>query len=237
MQSEDTPTPKPEAEVDETLRSEELRSQASRLRAAVQSSGIVSLQERAWKKALCWMLLVLMASLALFLIATADTRLVLAGFLAQGWQRVWSGQPQQEMIRLPAPSRRPPPPTLVRVRSAASALTSSSVQMDTDPSSQIPPQEEQPASSPVAKSAGSESAYHLLREKSEVVRQLIAGEFADYDFKGWKPVKDNSPEFWIDFLVAQKSDGSRLHMIWRIDLDEGSVRALSQAARDLERKR
>ena len=235
MPSQDQPTSEPEVEVDETQRSEELRRQANRLRAAVQSNEIGSLREPVWKKVLCWLLLVVATSLALFLLLAPSPRVVVAGFVAQGWQRVWSGQPQQEMIRLPAPSRRPPPQPSVRIQTADPIPASPSVSTVTDSGSQLSRQEEETPSAAVAKSAGSESAYQLLQEKSEVVRKLVAGELADYDFKGWKPVKDDTPEFWIDFLVVRKSDGSRLHLIWRIDLDEGSVRALSQAARDLER--
>lgn len=233
--SENLPTIESESKIDQARLSERLRRQARRLRTGTPLTEPPSLREPAWKRISCWVLLSLMVALALLLLRADDTRLLVADFLAQGWQRIWTGQLEQEVIELPPPSRDPTsrPPVRISVDSPSSASPSARSQAGSG--SRRSGGGSAPTS--IAKSAGSESAYRLLQQKSDVVRSLVAGESADYEFKSWSPVKDNEPEFWIDLVVIRKSDGAQQHLVWRIDVDEARVQALSQAARDLERKR
>ena len=88
---------------------------------------------------------------------------------------------------------------------------------------------------PPAKTSESESAFALLREKSAVAAQILAGEKEGYEFKEWTPVRVDPPVFFIDLLVTQLSSGTDSHLIWEVNLDAETVKPLSQAARDLAR--
>jgi hypothetical protein len=88
---------------------------------------------------------------------------------------------------------------------------------------------------PPAKTSESESAFALLKEKSAVAAQIVAGEKEGYEFKEWSPVRVDPPVFFIDLLVTQLSSGTDSHLIWEVNLDAETVKPMSQAARDLVR--
>ncbi|MFQ5930369.1 MAG: J domain-containing protein [Acidobacteriota bacterium] len=79
------------------------------------------------------------------------------------------------------------------------------------------------------------AAYELLKEKSGIVERLSANSLSNYTFKGWKTVKSDYPEFWIELLASQQIDGQEnlVRLTWSVDVETGLVRPLSQAARDL----
>jgi hypothetical protein len=102
----------------------------------------------------------------------------------------------------------------------------------------VPEQEEEtPAPEVLAKGPANEAAYILLREKSATVADLSNNQLQEWEFQSWKPVKDTPPEFWVDLVAVRKSDAQEVHFIWSIDTETAQVRALSQAARDLESSR
>lgn len=86
------------------------------------------------------------------------------------------------------------------------------------------------------KTPESEKAHKILTTMSETARKLVANSFAQYQYKEWKLVKSDPPKFWIEFIALQKSDGREIHFIWAVETESGEIRALSQAARDLERE-
>ena len=78
-----------------------------------------------------------------------------------------------------------------------------------------------------------ETAYQNLLANSRVAGQLLDGEFSPLRFSEWKIVKQTVAEVWID-LIATEPTGAGVHFIWSVNIDNGSTRPLSQAARNLE---
>lgn len=93
---------------------------------------------------------------------------------------------------------------------------------------------DQPASAPPPAPSGPVlEAYELLREKVSLVADLAGnGRSGDLEFVDWKPVRNQPPEIFIDVVARRGSE--ELHLIWAVNLDRGTVRAMSQAARDME---
>ena len=91
-------------------------------------------------------------------------------------------------------------------------------------------------SAALKKTRDSETAYRLLLEKSVTARELTEGKLTGHLFKEWRLVKDSVPVLWID-LVAVRETGQEIHLIWSVDLENRTLAALSQAARDLEQPR
>lgn len=93
----------------------------------------------------------------------------------------------------------------------------------------------EPTGQEVLEDEGSNRAVEILKEKSVLARQLMEGEgVLDLSFQEWKTVRRNAPEFWIDVVTYRTTDQGELHLIWSVNIDTGVVRALSQAARDVE---
>ena len=76
-------------------------------------------------------------------------------------------------------------------------------------------------------------AYSSLLEKSAIAQRLVGGGFEALQFLEWKVVQERGSEIWIDLIVTGP-DGGQVHFIWSVDAVDGVVRALSQAARNLE---
>ena len=94
---------------------------------------------------------------------------------------------------------------------------------------------EEPAGQEVQEDEGSDEAFEILKAKSLIARQLIeAGAVPDLSYQEWETVRRNPPEFWIDVVARRSANGEELHLIWSVNTETGVVRALSQAARDLE---
>jgi len=85
-----------------------------------------------------------------------------------------------------------------------------------------------------AKTEESQEAFKFLTENSPVAGQLADNTLEGYQWKEWKPIRDDPPVFLIDLIATSSADGRELHFVWEVDLERGSVRPLSQAARDLE---
>jgi hypothetical protein len=197
-----------------------------------------------WKKALLSILLVGSVSAAVLLLIFDRGRQDLLAGLSESWLGAYSG-PGTDIIALP-----PPPPKEVEPRIRYPDTFSSSGGGFGDEfdgvlyaSSSGRPgggddeeTEEEPAFVNPAKTDESKEAFVFLTQNSEIARQLTEGSASEYEFKEWKPVRVDPPLFFIDLLVTRKSDSRELHLVWEVDLEEASVRALSQAARDLETK-
>jgi len=84
-----------------------------------------------------------------------------------------------------------------------------------------------------AKTEDDESAFNVLKEQVETVRQIVDGAREDFKFKEWSVLKKEPPVSLIDLLVTRVSDGRDIHLVWEVNLESGSARAMSQAARDL----
>lgn len=76
-------------------------------------------------------------------------------------------------------------------------------------------------------------AFQTLQEKSPALTRLVQGS-SSLRYREWKTVRRQGEEFWIDVIAIRPADGQEIHFIWSVNPSRGTVRALSQAARDLE---
>lgn len=93
---------------------------------------------------------------------------------------------------------------------------------------QVPPETaDRPSDAAVA-------AYRTLREKSDGARKLVNGEYNILQFVEWKVVQEGSSEILIDLTAHRSGGGSLTHFIWSVNPKTGTVKPMSQAARNLE---
>lgn len=76
-------------------------------------------------------------------------------------------------------------------------------------------------------------AFETLRQRSAVVSALVdEGRFGDLSFVRWRPVRAAPPEILIDVL-ARDPEGGNVHLVWGVNLEASSIRAMSESARVL----
>jgi hypothetical protein len=159
------------------------------------------------------------------------------------YERLYPRELKTEIYQLPPPPPKMVPPKVVYqgrptfAVKAADARPAPPVSAAPEPEEEAPAANEEPATSrPPEKTPAAQAAYDVFIAKSETARKLAANGVAGLQFKEWKPVRNDPPEFWIDMVTA-RGDGAEAHFIWSIDTESGTVRALSQDARDLERRK
>jgi hypothetical protein len=136
------------------------------------------------------------------------------------------------------PKRTPPPePKVAQSSSQLSAepdLPPASPQSEesTQPTEEIAQEEAAQEEQPTSELA--ERAFQILRAKSELANRLVEGGFSDYGFLDWKGIERGSTEVYVDLLAESVSDGREVHFVWAVNLETQSVKAMSQAARDLQ---
>jgi hypothetical protein len=86
----------------------------------------------------------------------------------------------------------------------------------------------------VPQGGGESEILQLLVANSRAASRLVDGGFSTLVFRDWRVVQSTSQEVWVDLIAGWTSGGSDVHFIWSVDRDTGSVRPLSQAARNLE---
>jgi len=79
-----------------------------------------------------------------------------------------------------------------------------------------------------------QEAFDYLENNAPVAGKLIRGGFSNLNYSGWKVIRETNQEIWIDVEATWDSGGPAIHHIWSVDLENNSVKALSQAARNLE---
>lgn len=79
-----------------------------------------------------------------------------------------------------------------------------------------------------------ERVFRTLLANVPAARKLVDEEFADLQFYKWNVVDETGSEIWIE-LVALQIGGSSVHFTWAINAENGTTRALSAAARSLEK--
>ena len=79
-----------------------------------------------------------------------------------------------------------------------------------------------------------QDSFDYLEKNSAVAGKLISGGFGNLIYSNWRVVRETSQEVWIDLEAAWSSGGPVIHHIWSVDIENGKIRALSQAARNLE---
>ena len=79
-----------------------------------------------------------------------------------------------------------------------------------------------------------QDSFDYLEKNSPVAAKLINGGFSNLNYSNWKVIRETSQEVWIDLEAGWTSGGPAIHHIWSVDIKNGKIRALSQAARNLE---
>jgi len=168
------------------------------------------------------------------LIFEHDRRQLLAT-LTEGWIDA-SSERGAEILRLP-----PPPPKEVEPQIRYPETFSSAGDFEgvlySSSSPALGESEEEGEQEPEfvnpVKTKESEAAYEFLIQNSETAGKLAENLMEGHELKKWQPVRIEPPVFFIDLVVTRTSDDRELHLVWEVDLEAGTIRALSQAARDL----
>ena len=78
-----------------------------------------------------------------------------------------------------------------------------------------------------------EKAYRDLVSGSKAAKRLVEGQVPSLRFTEWSIAGRRGSELLVD-IIAEQFAGQPVHFVWGVDTATGKVRALSQAARDLE---
>lgn len=88
---------------------------------------------------------------------------------------------------------------------------------------------------PASRDSAMKAAWDYLIENSEIAGRLSRGEIEGYTFKEWNPRQARDPVFLVDMVVVRASDSEKVTLVFQVDMGRQRVRAVNQAARDLER--
>jgi hypothetical protein len=220
----------------------ELKSEAEELRRQLfQKSQILRPTHLSlWRRSLLFFLLIGAIAGATILLIFEEPRVQMLAAVTEGWMRTYS-DPEEGIFPLPPPAPKEVEP---RVR-YPDTFSSSESEFDGVLYSSSSPtvgndeeeSEEEPGFVNPAKTEESLEAFRFLIENSETARALEEDGLTGYQLNEWQPVRVDPPLFFIDLLVTRASDNRELHLVWEVDLETASIRALSQAARDLEAER
>ena len=78
-----------------------------------------------------------------------------------------------------------------------------------------------------------EKAYRDLVSGSKAAKRLVEGQVPSLRFTEWSIAGRRGSELLVD-IIAEQFAGQPVHFVWGVDTATAKVRALSQAARDLE---
>jgi hypothetical protein len=221
----------------QNLDSERLRQQAEEIRrdASLVAPPSTAAPSRLAQAAYLVLLVVVVAAV-IFLIASERSRLGLIETVAAAWGRA-TGTESAEIYRLPAPPPKAVEPRVVLQGTPTFTYRSSPQLEGGQPiDERYGPDAAEPARrpGPPERTAGSNAAYQLLTQKSEHARRLSTNAIPEYQFKEWRPVRNEPPDFWVDVIATR--EGREIHFIWSINTETEVIRPLSQDARDLERR-
>lgn len=79
-----------------------------------------------------------------------------------------------------------------------------------------------------------QKAFDYLENNAPVAGKLIRGGYGNLNYSGWKVIRETDQEIWIDIEATWDTGGPAIHHIWSVDVENDTVKALSQAARNLE---
>lgn len=91
-----------------------------------------------------------------------------------------------------------------------------------------------PAEETVPQLNTNQDSFDYLENNSAIAGKLISGGFSNLSYSNWRVIRETSQEVWIDIEASWSSGGPVIHHIWSVDIKNGKIRALSQAARNLE---
>ncbi len=118
---------------------------------------------------------------------------------------------------------------------AASAQETNPTQAKAKPG-QVVEEEQAPAEEPAGPPPENKAAYDALIQDSQVAAKIVVGAFPTLTYQTWRVVQKNDREVWIDLIANWTDSGSEVHFIWAVSRDGKTVRALSEAARNLVRE-
>ena len=212
---------------------EELQEQARKLRAAVRRERTDPADPSVLGKILYLVFFAAVMGSTVYLLMFPAVRHQLVLQVSEWWVAAARDVTRSHIYRLPPP---PPKPADQKVvfQAPVPVVAATSVPEDGAAPSGAGSNGGSEEVRSLKKTRDSETAFRLLLEKSAAARDLEEGKIPGQAYKEWRLVKDNVPVFWID-LVASRESEPEVHLIWAVDLETGTVTALSQAARDLER--
>jgi hypothetical protein len=79
-----------------------------------------------------------------------------------------------------------------------------------------------------------EAAFQFLKDGAESALRLHAGLLDDLEFMHWQVVSRSGSNWMIGLSARNQETGREEQFVWSVDTERRQVRALSQAARDLE---
>jgi len=234
-ESEKRPTRGDQAEEKE-VRSGHLKDQAfsSRQSAAVQAGEFFERPLAGWKQLLYLFLVFGSLVSVVFLLIMEESRQQL---IVSAGEILYQGD-RADINRLP-----PPPPKVIQARVVTVPGPGSSAPSPEEPRGilfldQVPgrrgEEEEAPAQVQLPRTDSNQGAYNVLLRLSNAASRLSENNLDGLEFSSWRPVKDASPEFWIDLVALRHPEEQEVHLIWSVNTEDERVTALSQAARDLE---
>ncbi|MFQ5740607.1 MAG: hypothetical protein ACE5JX_16500 [Acidobacteriota bacterium] len=189
-------------------------------------------QYSSWQKLLAMTAIFFSVVVAAYLLVAGDQRRALIAAVGEEWRRLYQSDAAKGIYKLPPPpplSLEPkviytPPPAPSPEPAATAVSTPGEPTGEKREKADLPPQ----------KTPRAAAALEFLKSQSKAASSLLAGEFRDYRFEDWSPLQERPPEFLIDLVARRQSDGIQVHFVWSVDPSRETVRALSQAARDLE---
>lgn len=76
---------------------------------------------------------------------------------------------------------------------------------------------------------------NVLGQKSQAAQRILDGTSEQFRVMSWRVLKKDGGEFWAHLVAQSSATNSPTHFIWAVDPARETVRAMSQAARDLEK--
>jgi hypothetical protein len=213
----------------------EWKREASLLRTSgVQGLASRGMQYAPWQQAAVTMLLVVCLGGAIYLLIAKGHRHQLVASFVNGLEGELGSPFEPDIYRLPAPPPRTLEPKVVRP--AREYLvdedddTGFVFEGEEDPAQQAA--EDKPPTPPM-KTEEFQQAHELLLALSATAAEVTEGGIEGLSFKEWNPVGRDGPRLLIE-LVAVSGSGAEERLIWSVNPETNRIRALSQAARDLE---
>ncbi|HUG44172.1 MAG TPA: hypothetical protein VMN76_08025 [Acidobacteriota bacterium] len=120
----------------------------------------------------------------------------------------------------PSNAREIPPPQVAESQSPVPAPSSAKPEAEAAASNEPDPE--------------AEIAFQLLKDRAEGALRLHEGLLEELDFLQWSVVSRSGSNWMIDLSAHNRETGREEHFVWSVDTERERVRALSQAARDLE---
>lgn len=231
---------------------DDLRSQARQMRqvstGSIRPSG--TLEVSLWAKLAALFFFGLVIAGVSYLLVDKPARRQLAVQAGEVWAGLY-GHKEDHLLRLPPPSRQATISQVINASTDAvhfrTPAAPAAADENRDPGilwynvtpeealkqasgqSQAPYSEQQ---APAEKTPAATAAFEFLKENSAAARQLVAGEVEGYQFKEWRPVRNEPPRYLIS-LLATDGQGQEVSLIWEVEMEKQQVRAMSQQAREL----